>query len=191
MTYPPLIPYLVVSDAAAAIDFYKAAFGAIELTRHTADASPQISHAHLLVNGGSIMLSDDILRDDGRQVHGLPRLLAAPPSPCTSCSRRCGRLLGARRRRRSYGQDGARRSVLGRPLRSTRRPLRPHLVIRSDEGAGSATNRSKIASDCLLRRPTLKQNARVPASIRSHRMGGDVKGPRRPHLPENNRVPTS
>lgn len=59
MEYPPLIPYLVVSDAAAAIDFYKNAFGAIELTRHTAGASSQISHAHLLVNGGSIMLSDD------------------------------------------------------------------------------------------------------------------------------------
>jgi len=59
MTYPPLIPYLVVSDAAAAIDFYKSAFDAIELTRHTAGPMQQISHAHLLINGGSIMLSDD------------------------------------------------------------------------------------------------------------------------------------
>jgi PhnB protein len=59
MAYPPLIPYLVVSDAAAAIDFYKSAFDAIELTRHTAGPMQQISHAHLLINGGSIMLSDD------------------------------------------------------------------------------------------------------------------------------------
>lgn len=59
MDYPPLIPYLVVSDAAGAIEFYKLAFGAIELTRHTAGASEQIAHAHLLVNGGSVMLSDD------------------------------------------------------------------------------------------------------------------------------------
>ena len=59
MDYPPLIPYLVVSNAAGAIEFYKLAFDAIELTRHTAGASEQISHAHLLVNGGSIMLSDD------------------------------------------------------------------------------------------------------------------------------------
>ena len=43
MDYPPLIPYLVVSDAAGAIEFYKLAFGAIELTRHTAGASEQIS----------------------------------------------------------------------------------------------------------------------------------------------------
>ncbi len=59
MEYPPLIPYLVVSDAAAAIEFYKDAFGAIELTRHYAGDSTQITHAHLLINGGSIMLSDD------------------------------------------------------------------------------------------------------------------------------------
>ena len=59
MEYPPLIPYLVVSDAAAAIDFYKTAFGATELARHFAGDSTQITHAHLLINGGSIMLSDD------------------------------------------------------------------------------------------------------------------------------------
>jgi len=59
MEYPPLIPYLVVPDAAAAIDFYKTAFSAIELTRHHAGDSTQIAHAHLLINGGSIMLSDD------------------------------------------------------------------------------------------------------------------------------------
>jgi PhnB protein len=59
MEYPPLIPYLVVSDAAAAIEFYMNAFGAVELARAYAGDSTQISHAHLLINGGSIMLSDD------------------------------------------------------------------------------------------------------------------------------------
>jgi PhnB protein len=59
MEYPPLIPYLVVTNAAAAIDFYKDAFGAVELARHYAGDSPMISHAHLRINGGSIMLSDD------------------------------------------------------------------------------------------------------------------------------------
>jgi PhnB protein len=59
MEYPPLIPYLVVSDAASAIEFYKNAFGAVELTRHHAGESDRISHAHLVINGGSIMLSDD------------------------------------------------------------------------------------------------------------------------------------
>jgi PhnB protein len=59
MEYPPLIPYLVVSNAAAAIDFYKDAFGAVELARQQAGDSAMIAHAHLRINGGSIMLSDD------------------------------------------------------------------------------------------------------------------------------------
>jgi PhnB protein len=67
MEYPPLIPYLVVSDAASAIDFYKDAFGAVELARHHAGDSPMISHAHLLINGGSIMLSDDFSEMMGGQ----------------------------------------------------------------------------------------------------------------------------
>ena len=54
-----LTPYLVVNDAAAAIDFYKAAFAAEELSRHKAPHSDRIMHAHLIVNGGAFMLSDD------------------------------------------------------------------------------------------------------------------------------------
>jgi len=56
---PQLTPYLVVSDAAAAIDFYKAAFGAVELTRHMAPHSDRIMHCHFLVNGVDLLLSDD------------------------------------------------------------------------------------------------------------------------------------
>ena len=59
MEYPPLIPYLVVSDAASAIEFYKNAFVAVELARHVAGDSGKISHAHVVINGGSVMLSDD------------------------------------------------------------------------------------------------------------------------------------
>jgi PhnB protein len=59
MDYPPLIPYLTVSDAAGAIEFYKNAFGAIELRRHYAGESPTITHSHLLINGGTIFLADD------------------------------------------------------------------------------------------------------------------------------------
>jgi PhnB protein len=31
---PTFVPYIVVGNAAAAIDFYKEAFGAVELARH-------------------------------------------------------------------------------------------------------------------------------------------------------------
>jgi len=58
-SYPPLIPYLTVSDAAAAIEFYKNAFSAMEIARHYAPESTMITHAHLVINDGSVMLSDD------------------------------------------------------------------------------------------------------------------------------------
>ena len=54
-----LIPYLVVSNAAAAIDFYKTAFDAVELNRHKAPHDDRIMHAHLQINGADFMLSDD------------------------------------------------------------------------------------------------------------------------------------
>lgn len=56
---PSFAPYLVVSDAAAAIDFYKSAFGAVELVRHPAPGTNKLMHARLVINGGDLMLSDD------------------------------------------------------------------------------------------------------------------------------------
>lgn len=47
------------SRAAEAIDFYTKAFGAEELGRHMADDGRRIMHAHLSLNGGSLMLNDD------------------------------------------------------------------------------------------------------------------------------------
>lgn len=52
-------PHIVVSNAAAAIDFYKKAFGAEEQTRHLAPNSKKIMHASLTINGGTLMLCDD------------------------------------------------------------------------------------------------------------------------------------
>jgi PhnB protein len=52
-------PYLVVSNGAAAIAFYQAAFGAVELNRSYAPHSEKLMHASLSVNGGTLMLSDD------------------------------------------------------------------------------------------------------------------------------------
>jgi PhnB protein len=53
--------HLTVSDnrAAEAIDFYTKAFGAEEIGRHMADDGKRIMHAHLNLNGGSLMLNDD------------------------------------------------------------------------------------------------------------------------------------
>ena len=53
--------HLTIRDgkAADAIDFYRQAFGAEEIGRHMADDGKRIMHAHLKLNGGSLMLNDD------------------------------------------------------------------------------------------------------------------------------------
>jgi PhnB protein len=55
-----ITPHITIRDrrAAEAIDFYKKAFGAEELMRHPTDDG-RLMHAHLRINGGSLMLHDD------------------------------------------------------------------------------------------------------------------------------------
>ncbi len=55
----PRISTIRDNRAADAIDFYSRAFGAEEIGRHLADDGKRIMHAHLKVNGGSLMLNDD------------------------------------------------------------------------------------------------------------------------------------
>jgi len=56
-TYPTIVPYLSVSDAPAAIDYYKRAFGAEERMR-VPGPDRAVMHAEILVNGGLVMLTD-------------------------------------------------------------------------------------------------------------------------------------
>ena len=55
----PMLPYLTVSDGAAAIAFYKKAFGAEERELHLVPGTTKIMNACLSINGGIFMLSDD------------------------------------------------------------------------------------------------------------------------------------
>src|ERR1700722_2440766 len=61
----PMLPYLTVSDGAAAIEFYKRAFGAVERDVHLAPGSTKIMNACLSINGGVFMLSDDFSAEFG------------------------------------------------------------------------------------------------------------------------------
>lgn len=56
-----LTPHLQIGDsrAAEAIDFYVAAFGATEMVRQAAEDYVRLMHAHLHVNGASLMLHDE------------------------------------------------------------------------------------------------------------------------------------
>ncbi len=54
-----LIPHMTINDnAKAAIDFYKKAFAAEEVSRHDADDGKRLMHAHLKVNGHDLFLMD-------------------------------------------------------------------------------------------------------------------------------------
>ena len=54
-----IVPHVVVRDAAAAIDFYKAALGAVELFRMTAPDGQSIWHATLKIGDSHLMLADE------------------------------------------------------------------------------------------------------------------------------------
>lgn len=61
--YHTATPYLVVTNAAKAIEFYKQAFGATELMRLAAPGD-KIGHAEIRIGDSPIMLADEYLDCD-------------------------------------------------------------------------------------------------------------------------------
>lgn len=55
--YHSVTPYITVDDARAALDFYKAAFGATEITRM--EVGDKIGHAEIRIGNSVVMLSDE------------------------------------------------------------------------------------------------------------------------------------
>ena len=55
--YHSVTPYITVSDAAAAIDFYKQAFGATEVLR--LPMGDRIGHAEIRIGDSHVMMSDE------------------------------------------------------------------------------------------------------------------------------------
>src|SRR3982751_4989030 len=56
--YGTVTPYLIVQDAARAIEFYKQAFNATEVFR-MADANGRIGHAEIKIGDTHVMLADE------------------------------------------------------------------------------------------------------------------------------------
>lgn len=56
-----LTPHLQIGDgrAAEAIAFYIAAFGATEMRRMAEEGGPRLMHAHLIINGASLLMHDE------------------------------------------------------------------------------------------------------------------------------------
>ena len=56
--YHSVTPYLIVRDAAAAIDFYQRAFGAVELMRLPGPGN-SVAHAEVKIGDSPLMLADE------------------------------------------------------------------------------------------------------------------------------------
>ena len=64
--YHSVTPYLVMRDAARAIEFYKKVFGATELMRF-AQPEGKIGHAEIKIGDSIVMLADEVAG------HGIPQ----------------------------------------------------------------------------------------------------------------------
>jgi len=68
--YHTVTPYLTLSDAASAIDFYKKAFGATE--RYRMDRPDgKIGHAEIQIGDSIVMVADESSRSDSRSPKSL------------------------------------------------------------------------------------------------------------------------
>ncbi|MGO4879428.1 MAG: VOC family protein [Bryobacteraceae bacterium] len=56
--YHTITPYLMIRDAANAIEFYKTAFGATEVMRHL-HPDGRVQHAEILIGDSHVMIGDE------------------------------------------------------------------------------------------------------------------------------------
>ncbi len=74
-----IIPHLVLHDAAAGLDFYKKAFGAVELSRMAAPDG-RIMHAEMKLGDAVFMLADDFPEYCGGKARAAKTLGGTPVS---------------------------------------------------------------------------------------------------------------
>ena len=127
---PPVTPYLTIKGAAAALEFYKKAFGAKENMRMPAEDGKRLMHADVTINGGRVLMSDwfEEYQMDGKVDPPGPKHLApvavalhyTKPADVDAAYRRAME-AGCRK------HPGAAGHVLGGALCHAQRSLRPSL----------------------------------------------------------------
>ena len=75
MTVRGVTPYLIIDGAADAIEWYREAFGAVEVTRMTGGAG-RVAHAEIRIGTSSIFLGDEHV--DYEDIHGPNRIGGTP-----------------------------------------------------------------------------------------------------------------
>jgi PhnB protein len=72
--YAGVTPYLIIRDASRALDFYKQAFGAVEVMRFPTPEG-KIGHAEIKIGSGVVMLADE----SPARGHKSPQTLGGAP----------------------------------------------------------------------------------------------------------------
>ncbi|HEX8629515.1 MAG TPA: VOC family protein [Catenuloplanes sp.] len=118
-------PRLVVSDGARAIDFYAAAFGAVEKERYT-DPDGKIVHAELLIGGVRVTLKDEGDGDPAPTTLGgtsvIMALDVADPDAVADAMLRLGATVVHQISDQPYGRGGRLADPFGHQWMLTRPP---------------------------------------------------------------------
>jgi PhnB protein len=73
-----IVPEIIVHDGIAALAFYKAAFGAVEVARHLAPDGKRLGHGELTIGGHQLFVCDEFSPSEGGSCRS-PRSLGGTP----------------------------------------------------------------------------------------------------------------
>ena len=165
-------PQLTLDNAAQAIDWYKKALGAEEISR-ALGPDGKIMHAELRIGDSRIMLNDAMGGGKGpKALGGSPGRSGSTWPTATRCSTAPWRPAAGRAR--PDGPDDG--SVLGRPLRHVHRPARLSLDDRHAQGRSLARGDAAAAGEWMKQFAPQPRTAR-PGTARPPILGGECRGP--------------
>ena len=135
-------PQLTLDNAAQAIDWYKKALGAEEVSR-AVGPDGKIMHAEVRIGDSLIMLNDEMGgAKSPKAIGGSPASLWIYVEDCDALFNRAV-AAGATGGSRAHGADGG--SVLGRSLRNLHRPARVPVDDRDAQGRSHARGNAAAA----------------------------------------------